>query len=116
MVHVILFPMINVMYFYINTFRSICAVSNRGVFFFCKYLMSCCPGMLVRYFLNDCEMVSGTPFITGITSVFIFHIGRIHIVRSLYFRIFCVSFLTTALSYEIAVPFNNIFRLYYHVI
>jgi len=35
MVHVMLFPMLNVLYFYISTFRSVCAVPRMGgVFFF----------------------------------------------------------------------------------
>jgi len=30
MVHVMLFPMLNVLYFYISTFRSMCAVPRMG--------------------------------------------------------------------------------------
>jgi hypothetical protein len=30
-------------------------------------LMSCFPGMLLRYFLNDSEMVPVAPVISGIT-------------------------------------------------
>jgi hypothetical protein len=43
---------------------------------------------LIRYFLNDFEMVPVAPVITGNTFVFIFHIGRICTVSYLYFRIF----------------------------
>jgi len=32
-VYVIQFPMLNVMYFYTTTFRSMCAVSNMAVFY-----------------------------------------------------------------------------------
>jgi len=54
-VHVMSFPMINVLFFYVRTFRGICAVTNIAVF--CSSLMSCLPGMLFRYFLNDFEVV-----------------------------------------------------------
>jgi hypothetical protein len=36
--------------------------------------MSCFPGLLLRYFLNDFEMVPVVPIVTGITSVFTFYI------------------------------------------
>jgi len=39
------------MYFYISTFRSMCAVPNMAVF--CSSLTPCFPGMLLTYFLND---------------------------------------------------------------
>jgi hypothetical protein len=45
-----------------------CAVSNMAAG--CSYLMSCFPGMLLTYFLNDFEMVPVAPIITGITFVF----------------------------------------------
>jgi len=41
------------LYFYISTFRSICAVPNMAVFW--SSLTSCFPGMLLTYFLNDFE-------------------------------------------------------------
>jgi hypothetical protein len=47
---------------------------------------------LLRYFLNDFEMVPVAPIITGITFVFTFHMHCISIVRSLYFKIFSASF------------------------
>jgi len=37
MVHVMLFPMLNGLYFYINTFRSKCAVTSMAIF--CSYLI-----------------------------------------------------------------------------
>jgi hypothetical protein len=55
MVHVMLFPMLNVLYFYISTFRSMCAVPNIAVF--CSSSISCYPGMLLGYFMNDFEIV-----------------------------------------------------------
>jgi len=45
-----LFSVLNLLYFYINTFRSMCAVSNLAVF--CSSLTSCFPGMLLTYVLN----------------------------------------------------------------
>jgi hypothetical protein len=34
---------------------------------FCSYLISCFPGTLLRYFLNDFEMVPVTPIVVIIT-------------------------------------------------
>ena len=49
-----------------------CAVPNMAVFL--SSMISCFPGLLLRYFLNDFEMVPVAPIIiviiiTGITSV-----------------------------------------------
>ena len=46
---------LNLLYFYISTFRSMCAVPNMAVF--CSSLTSCFPAMLLTYFLNDYETV-----------------------------------------------------------
>ena len=43
---------LNLLYFYISTFRSMCAVPNMAVLW--RSLTSCFPGMLLTYFLNDC--------------------------------------------------------------
>jgi len=59
MVHVMLLPMLNVLYFYIGTSHSMCAVNNMAVF--CTSLISCFPQMLFKYFLNDSEIVSVAP-------------------------------------------------------
>ena len=96
MVLIPLVSVLNLLYFYISTFRSMCAVPNMGVF--CSSLTSCFPGMLLTYFLNDFEIVPVAPIITGITFVFTFHMRCISVVRPLYFRIFSASFLTTFLS------------------
>ena len=104
MVLVSLVPVLNLLYFYISTFRSMCAVPNMAVF--CSSLTSCSPGMLLTYFLNDSEIVPVAPIINGITFVFTFHMRCISIVRSLYFRIFSPSFLITFLSPEIATSIN----------
>jgi len=43
MLHVMLLPMLNVLHFYISTFRSVCAVPNIAGF--CSSLIECFPGM-----------------------------------------------------------------------
>ena len=50
---------------------------------FCSYLISCFSDMLLRYFVNDLEMVPVAPVVTGITFVFTFHMRCISVVRSL---------------------------------
>ena len=104
MVLISLVSVLNLLYFYISTFRSMCVVPNIAIF--CSFLTSCFPGMLLMYFLNDFEIVPVTPVITGITFVFTFHMGCISIVRSLYFRIFSASFSIMFLSPEIAMSIN----------
>ena len=99
-----LFSVLNLLYFNISTFHSMCAVSSMAVFW-CS-LTSCFPGMLLTYFLNDFEIVPVVPIITGITFVFTIHVRCISIVRSLYFRIFSAYFLITFLSPEIAASIN----------
>jgi hypothetical protein len=47
-------PALAVMYFYICTFRSMCAVPNMAVF--CSSLTSWFPGIVLTYYLNDFEM------------------------------------------------------------
>jgi len=84
MVPISLVPALVLLYFYVSTFRSMCAVPNMAVF--CSSLTSWCPGMLLTYFLNDYEMAPVTPIITGITLVFTFHMHCISIVGSLYFK------------------------------
>jgi hypothetical protein len=57
MVHVLLFHMLNIPYFYISTFRStsMCAVPSMAVF--SSSLILCFLGMSLRYFVYDFEMV-----------------------------------------------------------
>ena len=110
MVLISLVSVLSLLYSYISTFRSMCALSNMAVFW--SSLTSCFPGMLLTYFLNDSEIVPVAPFVTGITFVFTFHMRCISVVRYLYFRILSASFLITFLSPEIAtsiyihVPFS----------
>ena len=71
MVFLPLVPVLNLLYFYISTFRSMCAVPNMAVFW--NSFTSCFPGMLLTYFLSYFEIVPVAPSITGITFVFTFH-------------------------------------------
>ena len=71
-----LVPVLNLLYFYISTFRSMLAVRNMAVL--CSSLTSCFPGMLLTYFLNDFEIAPVVPIITGITFVFTFHMRCIY--------------------------------------
>ena len=89
MVLISLVSVLNLLYFYISTFRSMCEVPNMAVFW--SSLTSCFPGMLLTYFLNDFEIVPVAPITAGITFVFTFYMRSISIVRSLYFKIFSVS-------------------------
>ena len=67
MVLISLVIVLNLLYFYISIFRSMCAVPNMAVF--CSSLTSCFPGMLLTYYLNDFEIVPVAPIITAITFV-----------------------------------------------
>jgi len=104
MVLISVVSVLNLLYFYISTLRSMCAVPNMAVFW--SSLTSWFPGMLLTYFLNDFEIVPVSTIITGITFVFTFHMCSISIVRSLYFRVFSASFSVTFLSPEIATSIN----------
>jgi len=64
-----LVSILNLLYFYISTFRSMCAVFNMAVF--CSFLTSCFPGMLLTYFLNDFEIVPVAPIISIIIIIII---------------------------------------------
>ena len=80
MVRISLVTVLNLLYFYISTFLSMCAVPNMVIFW--SSLTPWFPGMLLTYFLNGFEIVPVAPIITGITFVFTFHMRRISIVRS----------------------------------
>jgi hypothetical protein len=51
MAHEMLFPMLNILYFCISTFQTVCAVHSVGVA--CSCLMACFTHMLLPYFLKD---------------------------------------------------------------
>jgi len=103
-VFISLVAVLNLLYFYISTSRSMCPAPSMAVF--CSSLTSCFLGMLLTYFLNYFEIVPVAPIITGIMFVFTFHMRCISIVRSLYFRFFSSSFSITFLSPEIATSIN----------
>jgi hypothetical protein len=65
MVPLFLVPGLALLFLYVSTFQSMCAVTNMAVF--CSSLTSWFPGMSLTYFLNDLEMVPVAPIITGIT-------------------------------------------------
>ena len=73
-----LVSVLNLLYFYISTFRNMCAVPNMAVFG--SSLTSCFPGILLTYFLNDFEIVPVAPIVTAITFVFTFHMRCIIVI------------------------------------
>ena len=80
MVLILLLSVLNLLWFYIGTFRSMCAVPNMAVF--CSSLTSWFPGMLLTYFLNDFEIVPVVPIITDITFVFTSHMRLLLLFQS----------------------------------
>jgi hypothetical protein len=76
------FPALALLYFYVSTFRSMCAVPNMAVF--CISLTAWFPVMSLTYFVNYFEMVPVAPIITVITLV-------LHIPYALYF--YCKVFI-----------------------
>ena len=66
-----LVPALNLLYFYISAFRSVCAGPNMAVF--CSSLTSCFPGILLTYFLIDFEIVPVAPIIKGIPFAFTYY-------------------------------------------
>ena len=76
MVPISLVPALVLLYFYVSTFRIICAVPNMEVFR--SSFTSRIPCMLLTYFLNDFEMVPVAPMmmmmiiiIIGILSMYL---------------------------------------------
>ena len=61
MVLISLLAVLNLLYFNISTFRSMCAVPNKVVF--CSSLTSGFPGMLLTYSLNVFQIVPVAPII-----------------------------------------------------
>jgi hypothetical protein len=64
-------PALALLYFYVSTFRSMCAVPNMAVC--CSSLTSWFPGMLLTYFLNDFEIVPVAPIIIIIIIIIIIY-------------------------------------------
>ena len=63
MVPISLVTALALLYFYVSTFRSMCAVTNMAVF--CSSVTAWCPGMLLMYFLIDFEIVIIIEFLTS---------------------------------------------------
>ena len=62
-------PVKYVVYFYISTFRGMCAVPNTSPS--CSSLISCFPSMLLRYCQRDFETVPVAPVTTVINFAFL---------------------------------------------
>ena len=78
---VMLFPMLNVLYFYISTLQCMCVVPNIAV----SVLPSCraFPVCWLGYFRNDFEIIPVAAITAGIAFVFTFHMPCISILRCL---------------------------------
>jgi hypothetical protein len=85
-----------VLYLYISTFRSMCAVPNTAVC--CSSLISCFPDMLLRYCLSDFEETPVAPII--LISLLLSHSTRAEFLY--FYKIFSASFFITFLSPGIA--------------
>ena len=102
----------NQLQIYISTFRTTCSVPNMSVF--CSSRISNLPVMLLRYFLNDSEIILVGHIITGIVFVFTFHVRCISVVKYLYSRILSACFLSTFLSPELQLLLTYMFLFHYH--
>jgi len=69
MVLISLVSVLNLLYFYISTFRSLCAVPNMAVFWIS--LTSCFPVMLLTCFMNEFEIVPVARIIADIIIIII---------------------------------------------
>jgi len=63
---------LNLLYFYISTLRSMCAVPNIALFW--SSLTSCSPSMFLAYFLNYPKIVPVAPIIINIIIINFYHI------------------------------------------
>jgi len=112
MVHAVIFPMMIVWYFYSSTSQSTCTVPSVAVF--CSSLMLCFPGMLLRYFLNDFEMVP-VAFIFYLVSLLVIHCtcGMFLLSGICILKSFLASFFITFLSPQIACLLTYMFLFHY---
>ena len=117
--HVLLFRMLNMFCTVILALTAVCVQCPIWLFF-CSSLISCFPGMLIRYCLSDSEVVPVAPVITGITFAFTFHKHWISIMNYFYFNVFPASFLITfqsagiATSIDMHVPCLSSRIIYYY--
>ena len=93
MVLISLVSVLNLLYFYISSFWSMCAVPNMAVF--CSSLTAWFSGMLLTYFLNVFEIVPVALIITGITFVF-------YIPHALYFVFIIIIIIIIVLGVGVA--------------
>ena len=84
-------------------FESMCAVPSVAVF--CSCLMSCFPGNLFRYFLNDVQMVQVAAVVTG-TFLFLHSTCGVFYCKAVYLKRVSASFFITFISPENAVSIN----------
>jgi hypothetical protein len=63
-VHAVLLPMCNILYILPSTFQSMCTVFSMAFFF--SSLVLCFLGTLIRYFMNNFEIVPVADIVTGI--------------------------------------------------
>jgi len=113
MLHVILFPTINLLYLYIITPQSICAVLSAAVFR--SSLTSSFPSTLFRYFLDDFEVVRVAHHYYWYH--FYFHIphNSTSIVRFLCLKIFSTYFLNhISISWNYNAYWHKRHFFYYH--
>ena len=92
MVLISLVSVLNLLYFYISTVRSMCVVPNVAVFW--SSLTSCFPGMLLTYFLNDSEIVPVASIITGITFVYYYYCYYYYYLLQHLRRVFSITYPT----------------------
>jgi len=64
MLHLTLFPTLHALYLYISTFLSLYAAPKYGCFL--QFLNFVPSGMLLRYFVNDFQLVPVAPTINFI--------------------------------------------------
>ena len=113
MVHVILFPFLNVLYCYVRTFRSMYAVPNMAVLFVDSWVRAfsvCCWGFF-EWFWDSSSLLLLLP-----VSLFLlqYHVCCFSVVRSLYFRIFSAPFFITFLFIKLRHLLAYMFLLYCH--
>jgi len=72
MLHVMLFPMLNMFCTFTSALAAV-SVKCPIWLFFCSFLISCFPGLLLRYCVSDFEVVPAAPIIAVISYVFTFH-------------------------------------------
>ena len=103
--HAMLFPMLNVLYFHISTSRSTCAVLNMAVFCAFDFVPSSYVAQVLSKWLWDGSSCSYCDWYH--LFFYTFHLPCISNVRSLYINIFLASFLITFPSHEIATSINK---------